>query len=132
MRMLSYEFVILETNGANMEFAIDDIFYEDGVINTIEDPIIDEQPSETILFNNYPNPFNPVTNISFNLPTSGTIELSIYNLQGQKIATLINTKQSAGTHTVQWDASGCSSGIYFYRLVTENGFTETKSLVLLK
>lgn len=132
MRMLSYEFVILETNGANMEFAIDDIFYEDGVINTIEDPLIDGQPSETILFNNYPNPFNPLTNISFNLPTSGAVELSIYNLQGQKIATLINTKQSAGTHTVQWDASGYSSGIYFYRLVTENGFTETKSLVLLK
>ncbi len=132
LRMLSYEFVILEVSGANAEFAIDNIFYENGLINSNERHDVDSGLTGFELYNNYPNPFNPVTNIQYQIPSAGNVELSIYNLQGQKVATLVNSTHTAGSHLVQWDASGFSSGIYFYRITTESGFTETKSLVLLK
>jgi len=85
-----------------------------------------------ILQQNYPNPFNPVTVISWQLAVSSYVELSIYNLLGQKVATLLSEKQSAGNHSVQWDASGFSSGVYLYRIATDNGFSSTKKLLLLK
>lgn len=130
MRMLSYEFVVL--GGGDVEFAIDNIYYDGGLINSNEGYEVESVITGFELFNNYPNPFNPVTNIQYQIPNSGNVELSIYNLQGQKVATLFNATQNAGTHMVQWDASGYSSGIYFYRITTESGFTETKSLILLK
>lgn len=81
---------------------------------------------------NYPNPFNPVTEISYQLPVASRVELSIYNLLGQKVATLVNGKQPAGTFKVQWDATGFVSAIYFYRMQTDHGFIQTRKLVLLK
>ena len=81
---------------------------------------------------NFPNPFNPKTKISYQLPTSTSVQLSIYNLLGQKVATLVNKKQSAGNYSVQWDASGFASGVYLYRLETNNGYKQTRKLVLLK
>ena len=132
MRMLSYQFVILEVNGMSAEFALDNIYYDNGLINSTEDHPIHRIPSGYTLSNNYPNPFNPVTTIQYELTTSEAVELSIYNLKGQKIATLVNTSQNAGHHTALWDAKGQSSGIYFYRLTTGSGFTETKTMVLIK
>ncbi|MBN1213175.1 MAG: T9SS type A sorting domain-containing protein [candidate division Zixibacteria bacterium] len=88
-------------------------------------------PEEFSLFQNYPNPFNPTTNIKFTLPEVSSVELSIYNIMGQKVATLINGELSAGEHDVSWNASGYASGIYFYRLQTSE-FTETKKMILLK
>lgn len=132
MRMLDYEFVILEVNGANAEFAIDNIYYDNGIISSAEDHNVHTAPSDFNLLQNYPNPFNPVTTIRYELATSGTVELSIYNLKGQKVATLINSSQSAGKHIAHWHAAGQSSGVYFYRLTTENGYSETKTMVLIK
>jgi hypothetical protein len=60
------------------------------------------------------------------------LDLSIYNLLGQKIATLVNQKQPAGSYQVQWDANGFAGGVYFYQLRTDNGFAQTKKLLLLK
>jgi hypothetical protein len=106
--------------------------------------ILDLHPSTTVddeigypvgqfrLNQNYPNPFNPKTVIRYSLPVTCHMDLSVYNLLGQKVVTLVSGQHTAGTHTVKWDATGFPAGIYFYKLVAENGFTQTKKLVLLK
>jgi len=93
-------------------------------------------PGQFALDDNYPNPFNPETNISFTIPNNGNINLSVYNIIGQKVYTLVEGYQPAGNHSVQWnglDQNGnqVSSGIYFYSLKTNSGLI-TKSMVLLK
>ncbi|MGQ9806619.1 MAG: T9SS type A sorting domain-containing protein [Chlorobiales bacterium] len=88
-------------------------------------------PFEYALDQNYPNPFNPVTTIQFSLEKAGKTTLEIYNVLGQKVATLVNGELSAGAHRYQWNASGMASGIYFYRLRSDN-FVATKKMVLVK
>lgn len=80
---------------------------------------------------NYPNPFNPSTEIGYSLPTATHVTLEVYNLTGQRVATLVNSDQATGTHTVRWDASQYASGVYMYRL-TAGEFTETKKMLLIK
>ncbi|MBD3224006.1 MAG: T9SS type A sorting domain-containing protein [Caldithrix sp.] len=84
------------------------------------------------LHQNYPNPFNNSTTISFAIPVTDLIRLSIYNILGQKVATLINREMEAGTHHVNWKASSVSSGVYFYRLKTGSGWSHIRKLVLVK
>lgn len=93
---------------------------------------ITTQPDQFRLYQNYPNPFNPVTVISYQVPATSSLELSIYNLMGQKVATLVTASQPAGHYEVSWDASGLPSGIYMYRLETNTGFSQVKKLMLLK
>ncbi|MCP4414150.1 MAG: T9SS type A sorting domain-containing protein, partial [Gammaproteobacteria bacterium] len=69
-----------------------------------------EMPKSYKLSQNYPNPFNPTTSISYQLPQTSDVDLSIYNLLGQKVATLVSKKQPAGSHKVEWDATGFASG----------------------
>jgi len=83
------------------------------------------------LFQNYPNPFNPVTTISYQLPVTSSVDLSIYNLLGQKVATLVDKRQQAGIHQVEWDATVFSSGVYYYRIEAGN-FVETRKMIYLK
>ena len=80
---------------------------------------------------NYPNPFNPRTNISFHLSENNNIELTIYDISGKKVATLLNKNLGAGYHELEWDATLLPSGIYFYRL-RSNDLIETKKMVLMK
>ena len=89
-----------------------------------------------MLENNYPNPFNPSTVINFTLPEEMKISLSIYNISGRYIKTIINGSKSAGRSSVVWDgldSSGnkVSSGIYFYELRTDD-FVSSKKMILLK
>lgn len=88
-------------------------------------------PIQYNLAQNYPNPFNPVTTIEYALPQASKVKIEVYNVIGQKIATLVNSKQGAGYHTVTWDASDVSSGVYFYRL-TADDFSQTRRMVLMK
>jgi len=90
-----------------------------------------ELPSEFALSGNYPNPFNATTVISYELPTETHVKLEVYNLFGQKVATLANSKQHSGYRSVVWDASEVSSGLYFYKL-TAGDFTEVKRMTLLR
>jgi hypothetical protein len=88
-------------------------------------------PSEFALLSNYPNPFNTSTVISYELPTDTHVKLEVYNIAGQKMATLVESKQQAGCRTVAWDASAASSGLYLYKL-TAGDFAETKRMMLIK
>ncbi len=89
-------------------------------------------PKTPKLFQNYPNPFNATTTIKYSLSKNCRVKLEIYNVLGQKIKTLINTKQNAGNHQITFDGSHLSSGIYYFRLQTDVGFVQTRKLVLLK
>jgi hypothetical protein len=88
-------------------------------------------PHEFVLHQNYPNPFNPSTSIRYGLPQRSTVSLSIFNTLGQRVATLVKGEQEAGYHEVMFNATGFSSGIYFYRMTAGN-FVETKKLLLLR
>jgi hypothetical protein len=88
-------------------------------------------PREFDLNQNYPNPFNPTTVIEFALPVKSKVELSVYNLLGEKIITLVNEEKDAGNHQVLFNAINLSSGIYFYKLQA-NDFVQTKKMILLK
>jgi len=85
-----------------------------------------------VLEQNYPNPFNPSTNISFNLPQASTVKLTVYNVLGQEVATLLDNRTlNSGVHKVAFDASALSSGMYIYRLEA-GSFTSTKRMMLIK
>jgi photosystem II stability/assembly factor-like uncharacterized protein len=88
-------------------------------------------PSQFTLYQNYPNPFNPVTMINYRLPITSYVELSIYNVLGQKVATLVDEKLDAGYHHIEWDASGLASGVYYYKLEAGN-FVQTRKMIYLK
>lgn len=93
-------------------------------------------PGSFALAQNYPNPFNPSTEIAFDLPAASNVELSIYNVLGQEVRTLLNASMEAGNHSVTWDGrdgrgSQVSSGVYFYR-ITAGSFNATKKMLLLK
>ena len=89
------------------------------------------RPDEYALLQNYPNPFNPATQISFHLPVAGQVILEVFNINGQKVTTLLNGKLESGFHSVAFDGSTVASGIYFYRL-TSGEYIETKKMLLLK
>ncbi len=88
-------------------------------------------PTTFSLEQNYPNPFNPRTTISYSLPEASQVTLDIYNILGQKVATLVDEYQEAGEHQVNWNSTGQSSGIYFYRLKAGEA-TEARKMLLLK
>jgi hypothetical protein len=90
-----------------------------------------ELPKEFRLYNNYPNPFNPTTKIKFDIPKSSYVKLIIYDVLGREITTLVNEKLNAGRYEVDWNGSGYPSGVYFYKLRTDE-FTDVKKMVLLK
>ncbi len=90
-----------------------------------------ETPNEYSLAQNYPNPFNPSTNFKFQITKSGFVKLTVFDMLGKEITKLVNQELSAGTFTVNFDASSLPSGTYFYRLQTES-FTDTKKMVLIK
>ncbi len=88
-------------------------------------------PKEFALFQNYPNPFNPNTTIKFSLPAKINLTLSVYNIIGQKIADLFKGELDEGYHDVTFNASGLSSGVYFYKIESEN-FNSIKKMILMK
>jgi len=95
-------------------------------------------PKKFALLQNYPNPFNPRTIINYELPIKSKVTLTIYDLSGREIKTLVKQSQNTGQHSVSFDASGLSSGIYFYRLATSPStgsgrrFVQSRKMVVLK
>jgi len=133
LRMLSYEFVILEVNGAQCEFALDDIYWDGGIADA-DDDIVNLSTFE--LQQNFPNPFNPTTTINYSILQESKVDLTIYNLKGQKVKQLVSEQLTVGQHSIVWDgkddnSKSVSSGIYFYKMRTKD-FSEMRKMLLLK
>ena len=118
-----------------------------GIAFSINGPIssVDDEnsviPESFTLKQNYPNPFNPTTKIEFSLPVAADVQLIVYNILGQQVASLINDQRSAGNHSIFWNADDSKgmklcSGIYFYKLKAKGNdgseFQETKKMILIK
>ena len=88
-------------------------------------------PIEYSLFQNYPNPFNPVTQLTYGIPENTEIQIIVYDMAGTQITMLVNTFQTAGYHTISWNASSYPSGVYLIRMVSGE-FTQTQKVVLVK
>jgi len=93
--------------------------------------ISSEIPHKYSLSQNYPNPFNPVTNLEFGISKSGFVTLKIYNMLGKEVATIVNSDLNPGTYKYDFDAAELTSGIYFYKLESDN-FSATKKMLLVK
>jgi hypothetical protein len=96
--------------------------------SSIEDGVV---PAETKLHQNYPNPFNPTTTIKFDLASNSVVKLNVYNYNGQLVKSLVNGQMNAGYHSVNFDASSLSAGVYYYTMVSANK-TMTQKMVLVK
>ncbi len=95
-----------------------------------------EIPNNYQLGNNYPNPFNPTTNITFSIPENSNVLMEVYNTLGEKVRTLVNENYSSGSYTTLWNGRDdfgfeVNSGVYIYRMVTNN-FVDTKRMILMK
>jgi photosystem II stability/assembly factor-like uncharacterized protein len=110
---------------------------QDGFISRYGQPVVgieqigSEVPSQYSLSQNYPNPFNPVTKINYALPQNGFVKLTVYDALGRVVNNLVNENKTAGSYSVDFNASELTSGIYFYRLEV-NGFSETNKMLLIK
>ncbi len=88
-------------------------------------------PTEFVLQQNFPNPFNPVTQIKFSVPAASNVKLIVTDILGKEVATLVNDELAAGNYNVNFDASSFSSGVYFYTIITDN-FKQSKKMILMK
>ena len=102
-----------------------------GIATSVNDNTIKLIPKQFELYQNYPDPFNPTTTLSFTIPLRSSVSLKVFDILGREVATIISGEMPAGTYSRQWNATKMSSGIYFYRL-RAGSFTQTKRLVLLK
>jgi photosystem II stability/assembly factor-like uncharacterized protein len=100
--------------------------------------ISEEVPTKYSLVQNYPNPFNNTSNLKFEIVNTGDVKITVYDMQGREVQTLVNERLSAGTYEVKFDGSMLTSGVYFYKMVVRHGgsstgdFTETKRMILIK
>ncbi len=118
---------------ADLDYAGRRTFHKAVSISTQSSKYLKDEPiaDEYLLLNNYPNPFNPSTAISFSIPNSEKVRVTIYNGLGQHIATLVDEELSAGKYTFRWSAQNNSAGVYYYHIET-NSFNQTKKMILIK
>ncbi len=132
----AHDYILVDrrvTNGQSYSYQLSDV--DAGGRETMHPVICTVTPTALpiaySLSQNYPNPFNPSTEITYSLPRQTHVTLKIYNLLGQELATLVDEPKEAGQHSVSWDAFGNASGIYFYRLETEE-FSATRKMVFMQ
>ena len=103
-----------------------------GVVSIDDDNLADDLAANGFsLGNNFPDPFTSTTSISYTLPRAEIVELTLFDITGRLIKTLVNKVQQAGTHTINWNASSEQAGVYFYKIKAGN-FTAVKKCVLQK
>lgn len=126
-------FCLFMMDYANRETFISNVFDHWGTNpgTGVEKPNEAAQPITYELQQNFPNPFNPITNIRFAIPENAKVELTIYNLMGQEVAKLVDRNMNVGWHNVTWNASQLASGIYFYKIETAN-FEQARKMILVK
>jgi hypothetical protein len=95
------------------------------------DDKINGMPTGFMLEQNRPNPFNPTTRLLFRLPLKTNVKIEIFDIQGQKITTLVDDLFEAGTHTILWNGANYATGVYLYKLTAGN-FTDSKKMLLVK
>jgi hypothetical protein len=117
---------VLSGGGVNVDYI--QLIKQDIKTGVAKDGLV---PGTFALEQNYPNPFNPTTTINFSLAKASNVKLLVYNILGQQVRTLIDTRMNAGQQSVVFDASKLASGVYFYRLETGN-FSSVKKMLLLK
>ncbi|UCE18439.1 MAG: C10 family peptidase, partial [Gemmatimonadota bacterium] len=122
------DYVLTVSGGDGTTILSDDVIMEVRRPRGVK--IVGEAPSDYVLSQNYPNPFNPQTNIEFGLPEEGRVRLAVYNLLGQEVEVLVDSDLEAGYYSVSWDASGVTTGVYFFRIVASN-YTETRRMVFM-
>lgn len=131
-----YEFNDLKLNTGKYNYRLKQIDYNGNyeyfvLNNEVEVGV----PDKFNISQNYPNPFNPVTKIDFDLPFDSKVNISLYDITGREVRSLINEQRTAGYHTIQFNASDLSSGIYFYRIITKSSakdFVMTKKMAVVK
>jgi len=138
----SVSFSFLSKNGAQVNvdavssnhpnsgmIAVDGTTYYDGLVSSVEQ--INEIPKSFTLNQNYPNPFNPTTNIQYSIPEASFVELKVYDVLGNEVATLVNQEQSAGVYKADFSGSDFASGLYIAK-ITAGNYTNTIKMSLLK
>ncbi|MGO9481795.1 MAG: T9SS type A sorting domain-containing protein, partial [Candidatus Kryptoniota bacterium] len=100
-------------------------------VTGIDQPEVPVVPAVIQLKQNYPNPFNPTTTINYSIPMRSQVTLKVYNILGEKVATLVDAVQSAGDHSVNFNASRLASGVYLYQLIYGN-YPTTRKMVVIK
>ena len=124
-----YGFILAQApNGGNYATSGDGVFKSTGTTDVGNDGTA---VNNFQLEQNYPNPFNPSTKISYNLPDQQHVSLKVYDVLGNEVTILVNEVKSAGSHSIDFNASQLGSGVYFYKLQAGN-FSETKSMILIK
>ena len=131
-RFFLYIFIIFASHSLKAnDFGVNNRFVVSTMANQIATADSSYVNNKNLLKQNYPNPFNPTTTITFILPERSYVELNIYNVLGVKLATLIKGVKSAGSYSVQFNASNYPSGLYIYELQTDN-YKQTKKMIYLK
>jgi len=126
---------VVEDVGYSQQHSLSFVTFDSGgglIVPGEVQPGVEEESQEAYsIEQNAPNPFNPTTTIGFTLAEAGDVTIDVYNVAGQKVDTLMNDFMEAGSHSVVWDASGFSAGVYFYTIKAGN-FTRTMKMTLLK
>src|SRR5690606_29646397 len=117
--------------GDTLVVASDQRVYRTWASVIVNIPINNTVPESFELKQNYPNPFNPVTRISYSLPVKSNISIKVYSVIGKELMTLVTGVFEPGNHSIDFNASNLSSGVYYYRLET-SAFTETRKMVVVK
>ena len=126
-----YSFIDNDLQSGNYSYRLKQIDTDGQFEYSPEVNVVVEVPTNYVLEQNFPNPFNPSTTIKFSIPEDGMVKLTVFNLLGQEVKTLVEEQRQAGSYTELFDASGLNSGVYFYELRV-NGFILTKKMQLLK
>lgn len=130
-----YSYTDYNVNAGTYYYRLKQIDF-DGTVHYSESVEADFMPVEFSLGQNYPNPFNPTTNIKFAIPVTSSVKLTVYNMLGQQVQTLVNGKLTAGLHEVNLNASRLSSGVYIYAIEAKGddgqNFSKTRKMMLIK
>jgi hypothetical protein len=140
--MTSVNYSFISKNGAQVNvnavssnppnsgmISVDGTTYYDGLVSSVEQ--INEIPNDFTLYQNYPNPFNPTTNIEYSIPEASFVDLKVYDVLGNEVATLVNEEQTAGVYKADFSGSDLASGLYIAK-ITAGNYTNTIKMSLLK
>jgi hypothetical protein len=127
----SYSFTDDKTSAGIYKYRLKQIDFDGRVNYSSEVELEVTGPKDFALYQNYPNPFNPFTTIKFALPVKASVEIAVYNSLGEKITDLFSGELDSGFHEVEFNATNLSSGIYFYRMASEE-FVSVKKMIIIK